>query len=66
MSKNLFEDISKLYCKSLEFDGFDVEANFNLGLLYLQYGQDIQKALTCFETVVTKDDNSEASHFFRA
>jgi hypothetical protein len=36
MSPALFEELNKLYVKSLEMDPFDVEANFNLGLLYLQ------------------------------
>ena len=32
---NLFEDLKNLYMKALEIDQTDVEANFNLGLLYL-------------------------------
>ena len=32
---NLFEDLKNLYMKALEIDPTDVEANFNLGLLYL-------------------------------
>ena len=30
-----FEEISRLYLRVLNLDSYDVEANFNLGLLYL-------------------------------
>ena len=38
MSQELFADLNKQYVRILEMDPFDVEANFNLGLLYLQFG----------------------------
>jgi len=58
VTRDLFEELNKIYVKVLEFDSYDVEANFNLGLLYLQSGQEINKALSCFETCVAKDDGS--------
>ena len=45
-------------------DPFDIETNFNLGLLLLNTGQDINIALGCFETVVSKDDRHPGSEFF--
>ena len=35
VSPALFDELKKIYVRSLELDPFDVEANFNLGLLYL-------------------------------
>jgi len=34
---NLFETLLGLYLQALALDGSDIEANFNLGLLYLQF-----------------------------
>jgi cytochrome c-type biogenesis protein CcmH/NrfG len=64
MTPELFNEINKIYGMVLEMDPFDIEANFNLGLLYLQNGQDVEMALGCFETVVTKDDGQATSEFF--
>jgi len=38
MTPELFNEINKIYGMVLEMDPFDIEANFNLGLLYLQNG----------------------------
>jgi regulator of sirC expression with transglutaminase-like and TPR domain len=38
LNEEKFEEISRLYLRVLNLDSYDVEANFNLGLLYLQYG----------------------------
>jgi len=46
----------ELYEKSLLLDPTDVEANFNLGLLQMQYAGDFSKALYYFKAAVSKDE----------
>lgn len=45
---NLFETLLGLYQQALAIDPSDIEANFNLGLLYLQFNQDMSLALDAF------------------
>ena len=40
--QRLFEEVYPLYIQALKIDKQDVEANFNLALLYLQQKQDLQ------------------------
>ena len=40
LPENLFENLQQLYKRALAIDPTDVEANFNLGLLFLQFNQD--------------------------
>ena len=64
---NLFEDLRKLYTQALEIDQGDIEANFNLGLLYLQFNQDMNLALESFQRCVARDDgNQSIQDLFRA
>lgn len=41
----IFKELTAIYETSLSFDSGDVEANFNVGLLYLQYKTDTSLAL---------------------
>lgn len=45
LSDQVFMKLTALYERSLLFDQHDVEANFNMGLLYLQHKQDMTLAL---------------------
>ena len=58
LPNNLFKTLHEWYMKSLEIYSTDVEANFNLGLLYLQFGGYLNKALACFEECVKRDDGT--------
>lgn len=40
LAPDLFEQIKALYEKALTIDSDDIEANFNLGSLYLQYNRE--------------------------
>ena len=37
LPENLFETLHGLYKRAISIDSTDIEANFNLGLLYLQF-----------------------------
>ena len=64
---NLFENLKSLYLKALSFKPTDVEANFNLGLLYLQFNQDLGLALDCFTKCVEMNKSgSETAKLFTA
>ena len=69
LPNNLFENLQTLYKQALSIDSGDIEANFNLGLLYLQFNQDMNLALDAFKKCVERDDennNSETGELFRA
>ena len=53
---NLFEELEALYQRALSIDSLDIEANFNLGSLYLQYNREIDAALACFQKCVAFDN----------
>ena len=40
-------------------DPTDIEANFNLGLLYLQFNQDMQLALEAFQKCVEQEGDEQ-------
>ena len=63
---NLFETLLGLYQQALAHDDSDIEANFNLGLLYLQFNQQMQLALDAFQKCVSRDENEETRELFRA
>ena len=63
---NLFETLLGLYQQALKIDESDIEANFNLGLLYLQFNQDMNKALACFQRCVSRQESAETRELFRA
>ena len=52
--------------QALAIDPTDIETNFNLGLLYLQFNQDMTLALEAFEKCVSRDLDAEARDLFRA
>ena len=54
--ESLYETLLGLYLQALSFDGEDIEANFNLGSLYLQFNKENDKALAAFQKCVSKDD----------
>ena len=56
----LFEQVHQLYIEALKIDRDDVEANFNMGLLYLQIKNDLNEALAYFEKAVRKDKQGDA------
>lgn len=49
-----FDELKTLYERSLKLDNEDIEANFNLGLLYLEKGE-LDLALKHLQTSVEKD-----------
>lgn len=53
-----FDEIADTYGRTLRIDPDDTEANFNLGLLFLQVKADLDRALSYFSRSVTKDDSS--------
>ena len=63
---DLFDQLKALYLQALAIDPADIETNFNLGLLYLQFNQDMDQALQAFEKCVAKDLDAEARDLFRA
>jgi hypothetical protein len=48
ISAKTFDELIDLYNRSLQIDSNDVEANFNMGLLYLQVQNDLDSALRHF------------------
>ena len=64
LNETLFTDLEQLYQKALQHDPTDIEANFNLGLLYLQFNQDPEDALKCFKACVARDDESEDAKLY--
>ena len=56
LPNNLFENLQTLYKQALSIDSGDIEANFNIGLLYLQFNQDMNLALDAFKKCVERDD----------
>ena len=64
-SESLFQEVSGLYMQALAIDGNDIEANFNLGSLYLQYNRELDKALQAFQQCVAQNDGSEYSELYR-
>lgn len=48
ISAKTFDELVELYNRSLQIDSNDVEANFNVGLLYLQVQNDLDSALKHF------------------
>ena len=63
---NLFETLLGLYQQALKIDGSDIEANFNLGLLYLQFNQETSLALDAFQKCVSRNEDDETRELFRA
>ena len=63
--EDLFQSLRALYQEALSIDPTDIEANFNLGLLYLQFNQDLALALDCFKACVARDDESEEATLYR-
>ena len=59
ISAKVFDELMELYQRSLAIDQDDVEANFNLGLLYLQVTKDLDLALNHFLKSVVKDGSNE-------
>ena len=56
-----------MYERALRIDPNDVEANFNSGLLYLQYSSELETALRFFMASVQRDaPNDRRSEMFRA
>ena len=67
LPENLFDNLKSLYMRALSIDETDVEANFNLGLLYLQFNQELSWALGCFQKCVAMDKpGSETATLFKA
>ena len=67
LPENLFANLQQLYKRALSIDPTDVEANFNLGLLYLQFNQDWNLALECFEKCVKRNvPGTETAKLFQA
>jgi tetratricopeptide (TPR) repeat protein len=63
----MFKKLTAIYETSLSFDAGDVEANFNVGLLYLQYKTDTSLALQYFQKCVGRDkDGGSNCEFFRS
>ena len=56
VDSTLLMKLFELYEKSLQLDAEDVEANFNLGLLQMQYAGDYSKALSYFKASVAKQE----------
>ena len=52
----VFDEVLKLYLQVLLIDANDIEANFSLGLLFLQ--SDLSKAIFYFNMSVSKDNGS--------
>ena len=52
--------------QALAIDSDDVEANFNLGSLYLQFNKELDKSLQAFEKCVAQDDGSDFAELYRA
>ena len=65
LPEDLFQSLQALYQRALASDPTDIEANFNLGLLYLQFNQDLALALDCFKTCVARDDESEDAKLYK-
>lgn len=64
---DLFDQLKELYLKGLAIDPEDIETNFNLGLLYVQFNQDTAMALEAFQKCVARDDiDKEGQELFRA
>ena len=63
----IFKKLTAIYETSLSFDSGDVEANFNVGLLYLQYKTDTSLALQYFQKCVGRDNHGVSNcEFFRS
>ena len=56
----IFNKLTAIYETSLSFDAGDVEANFNVGLLYLQYKPDTSLALQYFQKCVSRDQEGDS------
>ena len=65
LSFDLYDTVLALYQRALEIDGDDIEANFNLGSLYLQFNRENEAALTAFEKCIAQNDGSEDGDLFR-
>ena len=52
----LFQALIEIYETALVLDATDVEANFNTGLLYLQFTEETSTALQHFQACVDRDD----------
>jgi tetratricopeptide (TPR) repeat protein len=61
-----FDEIADTYGRTLQIDPDNTEANFNLGLLFLQVKADLDRALSYFGRSVTKDDSSPKALLLRA
>lgn len=56
-----------MYERALKIDPADVEANFNQGLLFLQFSNDLDLALNYFQASVQKDvPGDRRAELFRA
>ena len=58
LSEANFNELVRLHEQVLKIDEQDIEANFNMGLLFLQDDRDLTKALKYFSTSVAKDNSS--------
>ena len=58
----LYQSLLDLYERALKVDPNDIEANFNVGLLHLQFGQagNLDAALHGFKKSVEMDMNADA------
>ena len=61
----LYDRVAELYDRALEIDGDDVEANFNIGSLYLQFNKENEAALAAFQKVISQNDGSEETELYR-
>ena len=61
----MYDTVLALYQRALDIDSDDIEANFNLGSLYLQFNRENEAALTAFEKCIAQNDGSEDGDLFR-
>ena len=67
VTQEIFDQLGEMYERALRIDPNDVEANFNSGLLYLQYSSELETSLRFFMASVQRDvPNDRRSEMFRA
>ena len=62
----IFKQLHPLYLEALKIDKDDIEANFNLALIYLQNKQDLNQALFYFQQSVKKDKKTTKTNNSKA
>ncbi len=57
MTQDVIQELISLYMRTIKIDRFDIDANYNLGLLHLKFIKDYHHAIKHFKLCTQKDQD---------